>query len=244
MEFLPATMEQHAFIPWKASFRHQSKRPTGQDLIPYIQASTVPVLSLLFMLWRNDRPRIQRALDLSVCAACFAFNRVHQPLMALGLAVGYTICTAVPGSYASLSLLPSHAVFMRELEIIQSSDDNDEEGHCPVCYDHEYPLARLPCDHTCCVRCLKLMAKSYLTTCPQCRRPLFSVNDRMVYILSKGALACMGVNVALLLFISLQEIRTSQYGNAVISFGSICLYLPFLWFYCFLIWKHGDNWWR
>ncbi|CZT18498.1 uncharacterized protein RCC_04343 [Ramularia collo-cygni] len=163
---------------------------------------------------------------------------VKQPLLALGLAIAYTVFTCIPGSW-SASNLPKYSKFRQRLVIVEANDKD-----CMVCYDKENPLALLPCNHECCTGCLDLMAAGYQTTCPACRTPLFNANDEIIYALTRGSVASMVTNIILLSFVGFQDYRDSDWTGVAIRFGSQCVLTPMLWFYGTLMWEHGDGWWR
>lgn len=62
----------------------------------------------------------------------------------------------------------------------------DKAAECMVCWD-ELTLLRLPCGHEACMQCLQSMGENYQTSCPMCRRPLFSAIDWLLLADMKSA---------------------------------------------------------
>lgn len=223
-------------------FKNTPRTPPGAALVPYMQTLTVLVLSTALLFWPT-RTWTHRLIDVNAALVCLTLNYMQQPLLALGLAVTYTLCTCIPGSWSSLNL-PEFSEFKRNLEILQPEEDDEPAADCMVCYDNEHPLAKLPCDHKCCTACLDLLAAGYQTTCPACRRPLFSASDELIYALNRGLVSTMAANIVLLFFVSVQDIRDKDYMGLAVRMGSVGVLAPFLWFYGNLMWRHGDDWWR
>lgn len=229
-------------MPFSFTTTPRIRKPPGAALVPYMQTLTVIILSISLLFWRS-RTWNHRAFDLNVTFICLALQYMQQPLLALGLAIGYVVCTSLPGSWESLNL-PEYSDFKSKLKILPSSETSSETEDCMVCYDNDNPIARLPCDHKCCTGCLDLMAESYQTTCPACRKPLFSSSDEVLYALHRGSVASMIVNITLLFFVGIQDIRESDWTCLTIRVVSVGAFTPFLYFYGSVMWEHGDNWWR
>ncbi|KAK4611671.1 hypothetical protein CLAFUW4_13370 [Fulvia fulva] len=228
-------MERHKISP--VTFRVR-KQPY-EDLLPFIHALTIAVLCLPFIFWRG-RSWQQRIGDINAWAGCLNLYYLRLPLLALSLAVGYTVFTCIPGSFSSLKL-PSHTTFMRGLQTVEPKDDEDE---CKICLDSDQRLTELSCGHRFCLLCLDLMGKAYQTACPMCRMPLFSCNDRLVLVFMKGSVAITTANTFVYFLKGIDEVQ--RYGwyvgwLALFSAGFMMVFLR-LWWCLFM--EHGDDWWR
>lgn len=211
--------------------------PVGEDLLPYIQAFTALVLSTSFLLWRS-RTWQMRFGDLNACLACLTLHHWKQPLLSLSLAIGYTVYTNTPGTFSSLNL-PSYTHFKRKLPILASDGQA-----CGICYEHDRDLAKLPCAHKFCIRCLDLMASNIQTACPYCRRALFSVYDKVVYVLFNVSAACQAVVATLSLFLGLCEILRAEKWGILLYVTTFCMYSAISCWTAREMWRLGDSWWR
>lgn len=219
-----------------ARYTSKPRRPSGEDLVPYIQALTVLALSFLFILWR--KAWTQRVIDLSICIICISLHHLTLPLLSLGIAVGHTFFTTSPGNFTSLEL-PTYAEFTRQLK-----HESSEEQECGICYDSSQTLAQLPCSHYCCIRCLDLMAKDIQTICPYCRRPLFDVYDRWVYVLTKGCFSFYGADAFLCAVIGVHYCKQAAWGGALLFLGASCYFGVCFYMFLDLMKQFGDTWWR
>ena len=160
------------------------------------------------------------------------------PRLPFSLAIAYVVWVSTPGSFSSLTL-PRHSEFMHNLTL--SPNEGPEE--CKVCWD-DARLARMPCGHRFCKRCLHFMGEQFQTCCPMCRIPLFSRHDRAMFIVSKSAVAIPAVNLPIYTLRVTREVQAGKHALAVVSLGST---LPMLFHLAFTIYqcrKKGENWWR
>lgn len=214
---------------------------------PYIyimtcaHAFTVAAMTALAVQWRV-RPWLQRISDLTVCLACISWRQPNLPLLLPSFAVAYTVWTSLPGSLSTMNL-PSHSKFMRQLEVVKAAGEQDA---CGVCWDDGQELAKLPCNHLCCRRCLQSMGAHFQTACPFCRRPLFSNYDRLVFVFSKGSVTCTTLNTLLSLAQVVFQIRHAHYLDAdtLLPLATMCTLGGYLAFSGALIRRHERNWWR
>lgn len=227
-------MEQRPTRPPKFRFR---KEPF-EDLLPVIHALTFAVLCVLFIFWRS-RSWQQRIGDINVWAACWNLYHLQKPLPALILALGYTVYTCIPGSFAALTL-PSHATFMRGLQTAPEGDEDE----CKICWEDNKQLADLSCGHRFCTGCLDAMGKAYQTACPMCRTPLFSCNDRLIYIFTKGCVTITAVNFVVYLLKGIDEVQRYGWYVGWLALVSACFFGFFIPVYGRFFWEHGDDWWR
>lgn len=200
---------------------------------------TPAVLCTLLLRWWHTTQR-QMIIDLTACMLCLALYPMKQPQLPLALAVAYTVWTHLSISYEA-SGLPSHSTFMRNLVFVKQGRKPDD---CIVCWDHEHRLAQLFCGHRCCDRCLQLLGEDSQTTCPLCRRSLFSVDnglfcDRVEAAAWKGMVVCLALPTALHFLAGLHDVQRAQAPEALLSFVCALLYGFFLLTMAGSIWRYG-----
>lgn len=203
------------------------------------QAFTIAAITALAVQWRA-RPWLQRILDLTICLACLSWRQPNLPLLLPAFAMAYTVWTSLPGSLRAMNL-PSHSNFMRHLQIVKAPAEQDA---CGVCWDDGQELAKLPCNHLCCRRCLQLMGDKFQTACPFCRTPLFCNYDRTVFGLSKGSVICATVNAALSLAQIVLETRRSRYLDTLLPLLTLCGSGGYLFMVSIALRHFGQEWWR
>lgn len=203
------------------------------------QALTFATLCGLPLRW-SRLPLKDVLRDIMACFSCLILHVYQLPSLSLSLAIAYGVWMLLPGSIESLNL-PGFAKFMQSVTLVQSEDDAEE---CKVCWDTAHKLAQLPCGHPCCEGCLELMNKHFQTACPMCRRPLFSVNDRIILAVTKASVACASVNIVLHFLMSIHELQAAHYYGAFLSFSFSCGLSWYVWAARALVKAYGDNWWR
>lgn len=161
------------------------------------------------------------------------------PRLPFSLAIAYLIWVSTPGSFSSLTL-PRHSEFMRTL-VFPPGEESEE---CKVCWDDKDRLAQMPCGHRFCKNCLQLMGQGFQTACPMCRVPLFSRHDRLMFIVSKSAVAISGVNFAIYSLRLFRELQAGKLIYATVSFGSMLPMVFHLFVMISLCRKNGEHWWR
>lgn len=207
-----------------------------------LQPLTLLAISLLLCSWKS-KSYLERTIDSAICLALLIWNSTWRPLLSLSFTLAYAVWYFLPGSLSSLDS-PSHARFMRNLQIVKPSEGDDGEEECRVCWDDEQELAKLPCNHYCCRRCLQVMGKTRRNTCPICRRALFSGNDQAAFLIFRANMTCSTVSLALLLLRTYLEIQESLYMLACISFVDTGAHVALVAFRGYLIWEYGEDWWR
>lgn len=204
-----------------------------------LQTLTLVFLCALPLQWSYKTwPAISRDLLASVLCLYGHSVTMIPPRLPFSLAIAYVVWVSTPSSFSSLTL-PRHSEFMRNL-VFPPSEEPEE---CKICWD-DARLAQMPCGHRFCKRCLQLMGEQFQTTCPMCRVPLFSKHDRMMFIVSKSAVAISAVNLAIYALRVFRELQAGKHALAVVSLGST---LPMLFHLAFTIYqcrKKGENWWR
>lgn len=211
----------------------------GDIMLP-LQTLTLHVLCGLPLQWPYKRwPAIPR--DLLASLLCIYGHSLTgtPPRLPFSLAVAYVVWVSTPGSFRSLTL-PRHSEFMCNLTL----PPNEEPEECKVCWD-DVRLARMPCGHRFCKRCLQLMGEQFQTACPMCRVPLFSRHDRAMFIVSKSAVAISALNLAI--YAPLKVLREVQAGKYALVVISLCSTLPMIFHLLFTTYqcrKKGENWWR
>jgi hypothetical protein len=205
-------------------------------------ATTYAVLCLLLLqLGRKTWPYY--AADLVTSFACVVLHHFKQPLWAFNLAIGYTIWNLIPGSLAAKDL-PSHSEFMRSLKIKESADSPTE---CVICWEDDQSHAELPCGHTFCLPCIKLMTAGdkFQTTCPTCRQPLFNVGERFKITGMKGNYTCFALTLARAILHFSHEFTRRHYGMAGFVFAMILVMLamPAYLIYRIRSEQHLGTWW-
>lgn len=205
-----------------------------------LQALTAAVLCGLPLQY--PRPvRSAYIRDFVAALSCLLLHLRKPATLSLSFAIAYVVWTLVPGSFSSLTL-PSYATFKRATSFVEPKDESDE---CKVCWDTAHLLAQLPCGHHVCEGCLELMNEHFQTACPTCRRPLFCVHDRAVFVLTKASATCGAVNIVLHFLVGVYELRSAAYYHAIFSIGfSYAIGRYHLWLYWILISEYGENWWR
>jgi hypothetical protein len=88
------------------------------------------------------------------------------------------------------------------------------------------------------------MGQHYQTACPMCRRPLFNVHDRAVFVLSKASVVCSAVGASLLLFTGILAMQRREYWSAMAAFSLMLGKLFHVWFTRNQVAALGENWWR
>ena len=203
-----------------------------------LQTLTLVALCGLPPQWLHRTwPEVSR--DLVASVLCFSGHFTGMPpRLPLSLAIAYVVWVSTPGSFSSLTL-PRHSEFMRNLVFPPTEKPED----CKVCWD-EKRLAQVPCGHRFCKSCLQLIGERFQTACPICRTPLFSRYDRMMFMVSKGAVAIASVNLAIYSLRLVRELQASKYALAIVSLGSMSpmvFYLVFAFYQCR---QKGEDWWR
>jgi RNA polymerase subunit RPABC4/transcription elongation factor Spt4 len=156
-----------------------------------LQTLTLVVLCGLPLQW-SHRTWSEVLKDLLACVLCLCghFTRM-LPRLLFSLAIAYVAWVSTPESFSSLTL-PRHSKFMRTL-FFPPGEELEEPEESKVCWDDNNRLAHMPCGHRFCESCLQLMGEQFQTACPMCRVPLFSRHDRMMFIVSKSALAISAI---------------------------------------------------
>jgi RNA polymerase subunit RPABC4/transcription elongation factor Spt4 len=204
-----------------------------------LQTLTLVVLCGIPLQWPYRLwPAIPR--DLLASLLCIHGHSLTgiSPRLPSSLAIAYVVWVSIPGSFSSLTL-PRHSEFMHSLAL--SPDQEPQE--CKVCWD-DARLARMPCGHRFCKRCLQLMGEQFQTCCPMCRVPLFSRHDRAMFIVSKSAVAISAVNLAIYTLRVTREVQARKHALAVVSLGSTRPMIFHLLFTIYQCRKKGNNWWR
>lgn len=200
------------------------KGPTVQDLVPYMMAATYMVLSLLVIQWPWKRWSY-RTTDVIVWSCCYALHHFKQPLLSHHLALAYTVWNLYPGSLTSKKL-PGHKQFMRDLKTTKASETSSE---CTICWSDDCDLAKISCGHPFCKPCLQQMGEGerFQTTCPMCRKPLFSVHSRLMLATTKGTYVCMATTVSKNLMDMSFELMQRKYWWALFNLGLLGTMLAF-----------------
>ncbi|KAK6000033.1 hypothetical protein QM012_004021 [Aureobasidium pullulans] len=89
------------------------------------------------------------------------------------------------------------------------------------------------------------MGLAFQTACPLCKHPLFSLNDRLIFCVSKASMSIQAVTSILQFLILYDTVQHYRYFNTAIQLALITFlgwmlvnaYIP-------LIKSGGENWWR
>jgi hypothetical protein len=204
-----------------------------------LQTLTLIVLCGLPLQWPH-RTWSDVSKDLLACVLCLCGHFTGAPpRLPFSLAIAYVVWVSTPGSFSSL-VLPRHSEFMRTLAF----PPGGEPEECKVCWDDENRLAQMPCGHRFCESCLELIGERFQTACPMCRVPLFSRYDRMMFVVSKSAVAISAVNLAIYSLRLVRELQAGRFVQATVSFGSMFPMVFYLSFTIYQCRKKGENWWR
>jgi hypothetical protein len=203
-----------------------------------LKTLTLVVLCGLPPQWLH-RTWTEVSRDLVASVLCFSGHFTGMPpRLPFSLAIAYVVWVSTPGSFSWLTL-PRHSEFMRSLVFPPTEQPED----CKVCWD-EKRLAQIPCGHRFCKSYLQLIGERYQTSCLVCRTPLFSRYDRMMFMVSKGAVAIAAVNLAIYPLRLVRELQASKYALAIVSLGSMSPMVFYLVFVIFQCRQKGEDWWR
>lgn len=204
-----------------------------------LQTLTLVALCGLPLQWPYKTwPAISRDLLASIHCLYSHSITTLPPRLPFSLAIANVVWVSTASSFSSLTL-PRHSEFMQSL-VFPPSEEPEE---CKICWDDAL-LAQMPCGHRFCKSCLQLMGEQFQTSCPMCRAPLSSKHDRMMFIVSKSAVAISAVNFAIYALRVFREVQARKYTLAVVSLGSTCPMMFHLLFTVYQCRKKGGNWWR